>query len=67
MEWRKSSFCSSDHVTEQCIKVTKDNLWPSDRLFISDPELNDLPLVTSRDSFRKFVQGVKAGEFDDLV
>lgn len=64
MEPRKSSFCSTDHVTEQCVTVQVDN---HDRVVIHDEAYNDLPIVTNRKAFGQFIQGVKAGEFDDLT
>lgn len=66
MEPRKSSFCSTDHVTEQCVTVWADSEFPN-RIHIHDLEFNNLDIVTTRESFGKFVQGVKAGEFDDLI
>lgn len=63
MQWRKSSFCGTDHVTEQCVEVAPASQGAV--IYLKDWE-GDL-VSYSREEFRAFVLGVKAGEFDDLT
>lgn len=59
--WRKSSRSANQ---QQCIYVASDG----DRIAIresADP--TGAVTLTDRDRFRAFVEGVKAGEFDDMI
>lgn len=59
--WRKSSRSSSG---QQCLYVASDG----DKIAIreSDDPTGAIT-VTDREKFRAFVEGVKAGEFDDMI
>lgn len=64
MEWRKSSLCSADTATEQCIEIAAETRGAL--LMRSNLRPTEVITVTS-DEFATFVAGVKAGEFDDLT
>lgn len=67
MEWRKSSFCSTDHVTEQCIEISTFDRGGEPLLMLKDEHFTSAAMVTSKAAFRSFLAGAKAGEFDDLA
>lgn len=70
MNWQKSSFCSTDHVTEQCVEVTStlgSKIVLRDTQFDGWHDISHNEMVTDRQSFAKFIEGVKAGEFDQYL
>ena len=61
MEWIKSSFCSTEQLTDQCVEAIRVDEY----VYLKDPRgsvVNYTP-----DEFRVFLDGVKAGEFDHLI
>jgi hypothetical protein len=58
--WRKSSF-SAD--TGACIEVAEDD----GVVFIREGDDPDVIVRTTRRKLRAFLQGVRAGEFDDFT
>lgn len=64
MQWRKSSFCGTDHVTEQCVEIAS---APSSGLVFVKASTREDVVVCTDEEFRAFLLGVKAGEFDDLT
>lgn len=58
--WRTSSYCASN----TCVQIgSLDGDWVG----IRDSKIECSTILSySRDEFRDFVKGVKAGEFDDL-
>jgi hypothetical protein len=57
--WRRSSFCSNS----TCVQVA----GRGDVVAIRDSKVTDSPVLQyTIDEWRAFVEGVKAGEFDDL-
>lgn len=64
-KWRKSSFCSTDQATEQCIEVAV-IAEQTTMLMRSNIRPSEVITVTG-DEFSTFVNGVKAGDFDDLT
>jgi hypothetical protein len=59
-QWRKSTFSAESN----CVEVAA--LSGSD-VAIRNSEAGDVVVSVSREDFRAFVLGVKAGEFDDLT
>lgn len=59
-EWQKSSFCKAD--TPQCVSVS--GLSEKYIRVRDDKAPEDALLTFTRDEWQKFVDGVKAGEFD---
>jgi hypothetical protein len=59
LRWRKSSF-SAD--TGACIEVAEDD----GVVFLRESDDPDVIVRTTRRKLRAFLQGVKAGEFDDF-
>lgn len=59
MTFRRSSFCSTDHVTEQCVEVSIRSRYVFVRSTNSETEV-----AFTHDEFAAFLAGVKAGEFD---
>lgn len=59
MIWFKSSFCNADQP--MCVEVAR----VDDRIYLRDSR-GDITRYTP-DEFDKFISGVKAGEFDDLI
>lgn len=57
--WRKSSFCNADQP--MCVEVGK----TADGVVVRDA--NGKRVAYTREEFRAFLDGVKAGEFDDLA
>jgi hypothetical protein len=59
--WRKSSKCAAT----ECVEIARDD---QDMILLRDsksPEM--LVLRYTREEFRAFLDGAKAGEFDDLI
>lgn len=56
--WRRASFCG----TGECVEVTRDD----DAIVIRDSKNPAFNLRYTRQEWRAFVLGVKAGDFDDL-
>lgn len=58
--WRRTSFCASG----ECVEVGQ-----QDQMILvrdsKDP--GQAPLQYTRDEFRAFADGIKAGELDDLL
>lgn len=64
MTFRRSSYCGTDHVSEQCVEVDT----AGSEVYVRDSKDPDGPvLVFSHDEFAAFVLAVQAGEFDDLA
>jgi Domain of unknown function (DUF397) len=57
--WRRSSFCAAG----ECVEVTKRD---GSVLFRDSKNPSAGTLSYTVDEFRAFVQGIRAGEFDDL-
>lgn len=58
--WRTSQFCTSSNCVEVALMTTGD-------VGMRDSKAIDGPVLHySRTEFSAFVQGVKAGDFDDL-
>lgn len=64
-DWRVSSFCGTDHVTEQCVRIRLAAASLPGFIDIKD-EHGDTVQFT-REEIKAFFDGVKAGEFDDLT
>lgn len=60
LRWRKSSF-SAD--TGACIEVAE----KGDFVFLRESDEPDVIVRTTRRKLRAFVEGAKAGEFDDFA
>ena len=61
MTWLRSSHCSSDHVTEQCVEVAIGTRF----VVVRDSKNPDRTnLMFSTEEWAAFVLGVKDGEFD---
>jgi hypothetical protein len=58
MVWQRARFCS----TGECVEVARDG----DAIVIRDSRDPALHLRYSRQEWRAFVLGVKAGDFDSL-
>lgn len=58
--WRTSSYCAASN----CVQVA--GLATGDVGFRDSKQLDSPILPFSRSEFAAFVQGVKAGDFDDL-
>ena len=56
--WRKASFCQSG----ECVEVARQD----DMIIVRDSKERCTVLRSTVEQWRTFVQGVKAGEFDDL-
>lgn len=63
-EWRKAT--ASGHDGGECVETAD---LPDGTIGVRDSKLgDDSPVLTfTRDEMRAFVQGVRAGEFDDLT
>ena len=58
--WRKSSKCS----TSECVEIAHQQ----DMILLRDSKSPQTPpLRYTREEFRAFLDGAKAGEFDDLI
>ncbi|MFD0072965.1 DUF397 domain-containing protein [Streptomyces sp. NPDC127166] len=60
LHWRKSSF-SAD--TGACIEIAEGDGW----VFLRESDDPDVVVQTTRRKLRAFLDGAKAGEFDDFV
>lgn len=60
-EWRKSTHSTADG---NCIEVAA---LPEGKIAIRNDESDQIVVSASREDFRAFVLGIKAGEFDDLI
>ncbi|MFJ8668461.1 DUF397 domain-containing protein [Streptomyces sp. NPDC003027] len=60
IQWRKASF-STD--TGNCLELASLN----GDILVRESDQPDVVVTTSREKLRAFLEGVKAGEFDDLV
>jgi hypothetical protein len=60
LHWRKSSF-SAD--TGSCIEVAEQD----GHILLREGDDPDVVVQTTRRKLRAFLEGVKAGEFDDYV
>jgi DNA-binding sugar fermentation-stimulating protein len=60
LRWRKSSF-STD--TGACVEVAEDG----ERILLRESDEPGVVICTTRRKLRAFIEGAKAGEFDDLV
>lgn len=57
--WRTSSFCSSS----ACLQIRRDG----DRIAIRNTTRPEVVIVATPEEFRAWLDGARAGEFDDLV
>jgi Domain of unknown function (DUF397) len=58
--WRKSSKCANS----ECVELTREQ----DMILLRDSKSPETPALRyTREEFRAFLDGAKAGEFDDLV
>lgn len=58
--WRKSSTCA----TSECVEIARER----DMILLRDSKSPETPAFRyTREEFRAFLDGAKAGEFDDLV
>jgi hypothetical protein len=58
--WRKSSKCANT----ECVEVASEQ----DMILLRDSKSPGTPAFRyTREEFRAFVEGAKAGEFDDLI
>ncbi|MGW4897883.1 DUF397 domain-containing protein, partial [Kitasatospora sp. NPDC004240] len=58
-KWQKSSYCAA---TNECVEVrTVDGL-----IELRESDDGDIIVRTTPTKFAKFLQGIKAGEFDHL-
>ena len=58
--WRRSSKCANS----ECVEVARER----DMILLRDSKSPDTPAFRyTRDEFRAFLEGAKAGDFDDLV
>ncbi|MEU9388849.1 DUF397 domain-containing protein [Streptomyces sp. NPDC048324] len=60
LRWRKSSF-SSD--TGACVEVAEQGDW----ILLRESDDPHVVVRTTRRKLRAFLEGAKAGEFDDLA
>ncbi|WP_405646471.1 DUF397 domain-containing protein [Streptomyces sp. NBC_00019] len=60
LRWRKSSF-SAD--TGACVEVAEDDGF----VFLRESDDPDVIVRTTRRKLRAFLEGAKAGEFDDFM
>ena len=59
--WRKSSKCANS----ECLEIARDE---RDMILLRDSKSPQTPpLRYTTEEFRAFVEGAKAGEFDDLI
>lgn len=59
--WRKSSRCA----TSECVEIARDE---QDMILLRDSKSPETPALRyTTDEFRAFLDGAKAGEFDDLI
>jgi hypothetical protein len=59
--WRKSSKCANT----ECIEIARDG---QDMILLRDSKTPATPAFRyTREEFRAFIEGAKAGEFDDLI
>jgi len=60
LSWRVALMCNAGN----CVKVAARN----DTVFIGDSKSPNSPILSySRDEWLSFVEGVRRGDFDDLV
>jgi hypothetical protein len=58
--WRKSSKCANT----ECVEIAREQ----DMILLRDSKAPEAPPFRyTRDEFRAFLEGAKAGEFDDLI
>lgn len=58
--WRKSSKCANT----ECVEIAREQ----DMILLRDSKSPETPAFRyTREEFRAFLDGAKAGEFDDLV
>ena len=58
--WRKSSTCANS----ECVEITRER----DMILLRDSKSPEMPPFRyTSEEFRAFVEGAKAGEFDDLI
>jgi hypothetical protein len=58
--WRKSSMCAAT----ECVEVAREQ----DMILVRDSKSPETPAFRyTTEEFRAFIDGAKAGEFDDLV
>lgn len=60
LRWRKSSF-SAD--TGACVEVAEEGDW----VLLRESDDPDVVVRTTRRKLRAFLEGAKAGEFDDFT
>jgi hypothetical protein len=59
--WRKSSKCANT----ECVEIARDE---QDMILLRDSKSPEMPVLRyTREEFRAFLDGAKAGEFDDLI
>jgi Domain of unknown function (DUF397) len=59
--WRKSSKCAGS----ECVEVARDE---QDMILLRDSKSPEMPAFRyTTEEFRAFLDGAKAGEFDDLI
>lgn len=66
LRWRKSSFSTGDGNGDECVELA---VLPDGGVAMRDSKLGSgSPILTfTRGEMAAFVQGAKAGEFDDLA
>jgi len=58
--WRRSSRCA----TSECIEVARER----DTVLVRDSKSPETPALRyTPEEFRAFAEGIKAGDFDDLI
>lgn len=62
VEWRKSSYCNADQP--MCVEVSE---VYEGVIGVRDTGNPDRHLYIEKEKFKAFVDGVKAGEFDDMM
>lgn len=63
MTWKRSSFCGTDHVTEQCVEAAVD---PDGLVKLRDSKQPGTVLLLDPGDWSAFKAGIAVGDFDDL-
>lgn len=61
--WTRSSFCNTDHATENCVEAA---VAPDGWVKLRDSKHPDLVLLLDPGDWSAFKLGCAAGDFDDL-
>ena len=65
VEWRRSSRCKTPDRPVECVEIAR--LPDGGVLIRNSRRVDDLPVMFTPGEMSSFLQGVKAGEFDDLI